>query len=186
MILDNYEQQGLLFNINFKTTTSTAGLVAYRGELVIEQGAIADASGRRKPPSKVLRDAVVLAEDGKLKLLAGSLDTVAELPDLMERFAADCAEDAKVMLFAPNASQPMKTEVSGVSLWLMPQDAMVWTLLSDEHNLRKGDFKGISPANKVLKIYKAFSGYQPSYPTASLEEVLASATDARRETRGAI
>jgi len=186
MILDNYEQQGLLFNINFKSATSTEGLIAYRGEVVIEEGEVADASGRRKPPVKVLRDAVILADESKIKMLVGGLDAVAELPALIERFGSDIAEDAKVMLFAPNASAAVKTEVAGISLWLLPQEAMVWTLLCDEHNLRKGDFKGISPANKVLKVFNAFSGYSASYPSTALEDVLASATEAKRETRGAL
>ena len=42
MLLDRYEQDQLLFNMNFKSPTSSAG-VAYRGELVIVPGDVADA-----------------------------------------------------------------------------------------------------------------------------------------------
>ena len=45
MLLDNYEQQGLLFNMNFKSSASETGTVGYRGELVLVEGEVADEQG---------------------------------------------------------------------------------------------------------------------------------------------
>jgi hypothetical protein len=49
MLLDTFETQGLLFNSNFKDAAG-AGLQAYRGDLVLIEGEVADTMGRRKPP----------------------------------------------------------------------------------------------------------------------------------------
>ena len=45
MSLDRYEP--LFFNANFKEAASDASLVAYRGELILQEGEVADANGRR-------------------------------------------------------------------------------------------------------------------------------------------
>ena len=55
MSLDRYEP--FFFNANFKEAASSAGLVAYRGELILQEGEVADANGRRKPPTEVLKQA---------------------------------------------------------------------------------------------------------------------------------
>ncbi|MFZ1246593.1 MAG: hypothetical protein WAR41_16140 [Azonexus sp.] len=53
MSLDRYES--LFFNANFKEASSEPGLIAYRGELILQEGEVADANGRRKPPTEVLK-----------------------------------------------------------------------------------------------------------------------------------
>ncbi|WP_054774324.1 hypothetical protein [Methylogaea oryzae] len=52
MLLNRYEHDQLLFNANLKGATTQAGLEAYRGDLVLEEGEIADALGRRKRPTR--------------------------------------------------------------------------------------------------------------------------------------
>ena len=58
MLIDRYES--LFFNANFKEAASEAGFVAYRGELVLKEGDVADAQGRRKPPVEVMKQAILM------------------------------------------------------------------------------------------------------------------------------
>ena len=77
MLFDDYEQKGLLFNMNFKE--SEAGYAAYRGDLVLALGEVGDALGHRKPPTATIKNTIVLAENDKIKLYVGSLDELALL-----------------------------------------------------------------------------------------------------------
>lgn len=186
MLLQSFQDQGKLFNTNFLAETSSADLFSYRGELVLEEGEIADESNRRKPPKKVLRDAILLSEGSTLKLLVGGLDEVADLPILLEQFADSVGDTTEVQLFAPNVHTECQTEVAGVTCYLLPWEAMVWSQLSEELGFEKSDFKGKSAADKVLTAFEGFSDYKPGYPFISFDEVMANATDKRRETHGAI
>lgn len=186
MLLDQYEQQALLFNTNFLALTSKPELQAYRGELVIVEGEVADASGRRKPPVTLMRDAILLADESKLKLVVGGLDAVEDIAALLERYRGDVADDAVVILMAPNAHTEARFDYEGVSGYLLPWDAMVWTQFTDELGLEKGDFKGQSAADKVLTAYEDATSYAPKYPAIPMAEILANATAAKRETHGAI
>ena len=85
MLLDRYEP--FFFNANFKEAASEAGSVAYRGELVLMEGEVADAQGRRKPPHEILKQAAVLAAGDELKLITGSLDALQHFPSLLKNTA---------------------------------------------------------------------------------------------------
>ncbi|HNX72446.1 hypothetical protein, partial [Rivihabitans pingtungensis] len=67
MLMTRYEP--LIFNANFTETSSDGKYVAYRGELTICEGEVADAQGRRKPPTEVLKQVAVLGEGDSLKFL---------------------------------------------------------------------------------------------------------------------
>lgn len=185
MLLDTYEERGAFFNINFKATASN-GMHAYRGELVLVDGEVADASGRRKAPTSLVRDVVLLEQEGKLKMVVGGLDAVADIQLFIERYSGDLASDASVFLLAPNAHTEAKIEISGVSGYLLPWEAMVWAQFTEELRLEKSDFKGLSAADKVTTAYEEFLDYAPSFPFIPLEEMLANATSAKKETHGAI
>ena len=106
MLMTRYEP--LIFNANFTETSSDGKYVAHRGELTICEGEVADAQGRRKPPTEVLKQAAVLGEGDSLKFLTGSLDTVAQLPDLIARFGADITADTPLLvLFVIDATKEM-------------------------------------------------------------------------------
>jgi hypothetical protein len=63
---------------------------------------------------------------------------------------------------------------------------MVWTELSDLVALDKGDFKGLSAADKVVTVYDALKGHKFKYPELSVEEASKTTNNAKRETHGAI
>jgi hypothetical protein len=186
MLLDDYEKEQLLYNSNFKEAAG-AGWYAYRGDLVVVEGEIADAQGRRKPPVTGLIGAVVLTENDKIKLLSGSLDDLADLKTLLAKYQADFAPDVRVMLYVVNVAKPMIASLEGLNIVLVPMvDGMVWNELADELHLEKSDFKGQGAGEKVRTVLSAFKDYKPKYETVTMDEALARKTDAKRESRGPV
>lgn len=187
MLLDRYESQQQLYNVNFKEAASSGGLHAYRGDLVIIDGEVADAQGRRKPPVAGMLGGVLLTDTDKIKLLAGSIDDMALIKPLLEKYQADFAPDMKALLYVVNIAKPMITELAGVKTVLIPMtDGMVWNELVDELALEKSDFKGQSSADKVITVLAAFDGYKPRYEEVTLDVALSRTTDAKRESRGPV
>lgn len=187
MLLDSYEKNGLFYNVNFKEAATSGGLAAYRGDLVVLEGEIADAQGRRKPPVAGLIGGVVLADEAKIKLLAGLLDDLAQIKPLLEKYRADFAPGMRAVLYVVNIAKPVKVEIDGVEFVMIPMtDGMVWNELVDELALEKGDFKGKSSADKVVTVYEAFKDYKPKYETVTLDAALGMATGAKRESRGPV
>lgn len=186
MLLERYEQDQLLFNMNFKSPTTAAGF-AYRGELVIVPGEVADAQGRRKPPHEVLKQAVFLEQDGKIALFSGMLDDVAHLPSLLERYGPEFTASTKAVVYVFNVPKEMVVPAGAAQVLLVPLDeGMVWNELTDLVGLEKDDFKGQSAADKVQTVYAALADHVSKAPVVTLEEAVASATGIKRVTRGAI
>ena len=184
-MLDRYEP--LFFNANFKEKASTGGLVAYRGELILQEGEVADANGRRKPPTEVLKQAVLLADVAGLKLVSGSLDELQQFPFLLEKAGADFNAGTIAIFFTVNIPKGFVTAVNGATVAFIPLvQGMVWTELSDLVALDKGDFKGLSAADKVVTVYDALKGHKFKYPELSVDEALKTTNNAKRETHGAI
>jgi len=186
MLLDNYETQGLLFNSNFKDNAG-AGLQAYRGDLVLIEGEIADAMGRRKPPLATMIGAVLLADEARLKFVAGSLDEIAQLEAFIAKYQADFAPGMGALLYVVNIAKPMIVELAGVSFALLPlADGLVWNELVDELRLDKSDFKGQSSGEKVHTLYKAYQDYRQRGEKVTFEEALTRTIDAKRAIYGAV
>ncbi len=187
MLFDRYEQDQLLFNINFKESCSEAGKSAYRGELILIQGEVGDAQGRRKPPHLVLRHAIALAEGDKLALLAGSLDDVLNIKEVLAQYQADLKSGAVLMLFVVNIPKHLTVTIDGITCYLISmQDGMAWNEMCDLLGLEKADFKGQSAADKVLTALGAFADFKPKFATVDLEGAFATRNDAKREGRGPI
>ena len=185
MSLDRYEP--LFFNANFKEACSAAGLVAYRGELVLQEGEVADVNGRRKPPTEVLKQAVLLGDADGLKLIAGSLDELQQFPFVLEKFAGGFNAGTIAVFFTVNIPNAFSTTARGTTLAFIPLvQGMVWNELADLVGLDKGDFKGLSAADKVATVYDALNSCQFKAPTMSLDDALKTTNNARRETHGAV
>lgn len=186
MLLDTFETQGLLFNSNFKDSAGT-GLQAYRGDLVLVEGEVADALGRRKPPQAIMVGAVLLADETQLKFVSGSLDQIAHLNTFIEKYRATFSTGMGALLYVVNIAQPMQVEAAGVNFVLLPlADGLAWNELVDELRLEKSDFKGQSSGEKVYTLYKAYQDYRPHAQSASLDEAMDRTTDAKRAIHGAV
>ena len=187
MLLNQYEQDGVLFNTNFLEPAGGPTAAAYRGELVIIEGEIADAQGRRKPPVAVMRHALLLEADGRLTMLVGCLDQLALLTPLLARFGGDLAPDARVMIFVVDITKPRHVEVNGLDIVLIPlTNGVAWNELLDELALEKGDLKGQSAGEKVATTWKAFADYRPKYPRLAMDEAMANTAVIKREAFGAV
>ena len=187
MLLDQFEKQGLFFYSNFKETTSTGGMMAYRGGLVLVEGEVIDTQGRRGKPPIMLDGAVILAAADKIKLLAGTIDELDHLQIMLDKYAGYFTRDTRVVLYVVNIGEPIQVEVAGVNIILIPMvDGLVWNELVDELRLQKGDFKGQSSADKLVTVLDAFTSYRPKYEKLSLEEAHGRTIVAQRVDRGPV
>lgn len=188
MVLDRYEQQNLLFNMNFNSATSDAATFAYRGELILVEGDIADDQGRRKPPLAIARHAVLLEKDEKLVMAVGFLDKLELLSSFIKKYSADFAPDMNALFYVVNITKPMQLEMGGINYILIPStDGIAWNDMTEEMGLEKSDFKGMSPADKLVTAWKELKKYKPKYaPVASWDDALALTADIKREGRGPV
>lgn len=185
MLLDRYQENVWLFNANMRGIAD--GLEVYRGDLVLKEGEIADAQGRRKPPLVAIKEAVLVAKDDKLRFVSGFVDQLTDLELVQDLYAADLADDVIMLFFVANLGDPLKSPVAGHLATLIPlQRGIVWNELIDELRLEKGDFKGQSAEEKIATLYHAFSDYKPKYPEVSWDDTLNRVVDEKREVWGAV
>lgn len=185
MLFDDYEQKGLLFNTNFKE--ASGNYAAYRGDLVLQLGEVGDALGHRKPPEATIKNTIVLAEGDKIKLYVGSLDDLADLPRVLHYYKADFAADVMLILFVVNINKPLVIELDGYSVSAIGmQEGLIWNELIDLAALDKGDFKGQSPLEKIVTVYKALGDYKPKGDKVSFDEALKRVVELKRAGRGPV
>ncbi len=185
MLFDAYEQKGLLFNMNFKE--SAASYAGYRGDLVLELGEVGDAHGHRMPPTATIKNTIVLADNDKIKLYVGSLDELELLPKVLDYYQADFAPDVRIILFVVNINKPLVIELGGLSISAIGmQEGLIWNELIDIAALDKGDFKGQSPTEKIITVYKALGDYKAKGDKVSYEEALTRTVELKRAGRGPV
>ncbi|MGR9035310.1 MAG: hypothetical protein ACU83O_01805 [Gammaproteobacteria bacterium] len=68
MLLESYDKQGLLSITSVLGATGEKGVSAFRGDLVLKQGALREGSSAdRKPPELVLHQAAILVDSEEAK-----------------------------------------------------------------------------------------------------------------------
>lgn len=171
MLFDTYETKGLLFNQNFKE--SDGKYAAYRGDLVLGLGEVGDALGHRLPPTHTIKNTVVLAEGDKIKLFAGSLDDLTDLPRVVEYYKDDFATDARLIVFVVNIRKPLVIDLGGYAFAAISlQEGLIWNELIDLAALEKGDFKGQSPLEKIVTVSNALKDYKPKGDAVGFDEAV--------------
>lgn len=186
MLLNHYNASDLLFYTNFLEETSTPGLWGYRGDLVLKGGEAADEKGHTLPPQAVMRAAVILADD-KMKMLIGGLDDIHNLPVLVEKYQNDFADGMKSMIFVVNINNPAQVLIGSTLFYLIPLvQGVPWNECMEELALEKGDFKGQSPADKLVTMWENLQQYKPRYTLKELDAVLTDLSSAKREVWGAV
>lgn len=185
MLLNRYEQY--FFNSNFREVASQTGWEAYRGELVVQEGEVADAQGRRKPPVGLFKQATVLANGDELKLISGSLEELQHFPSFMEKFGVDLNPGSVAVLFTVNIPKSFVSIINGATVaFVSCVEGLAWNELIDLVALEKSDFKGQSSADKVVTVFNAFKGHKYKYPELTVDEALKTTNNAKREVHGAV
>lgn len=187
-LLKKYEAQSLLCNISICAATTQPGLEAFRGDLVLIEGDIADASGRRMPPRAVVKQAIVLTDRDRISFAAGTLNELSLLPVFVERYRTEFSSDIRVLFYIENLSKPLITELDGVAYVLVPHTdgGAVWNTLMDDLRLDKDDFKGQSAEDKVITVAKAVRDFKPKFAQVSFDDALVFTVEIKREARGPI
>lgn len=187
MLLERYESQTLLCNQSVKGATSKSGQFAFRGDLVIEEGDIADTQGRRKPPKSVVKQAVMLLSAERILGIAGEIQDLALLPAFADKYTADIDPALPVLFYVSNLGKPLQLEWSGLHYILIPhEDGAVWNTLMDDLRLDKDDFKGQSAEDKVITMFDAIKGFKPKYEQVSLDEATKFTVQLKKDARGPV
>ncbi|MBS1208427.1 MAG: hypothetical protein H6R19_825 [Proteobacteria bacterium] len=188
MPLKDYEARGLLLNANLNEPCSDGKLTAYRGELILVEGEVIDAAGRRKPPAKILQQVSLLADAGQLRFISGMIDDVADLPVFISQYGKDIAVDTLSLLFVLNIDKPASLSHGSSTVYLLPlDDGLPWSELMQLAGLEKADIKSLSSADKVQAIYRELTGFHPrNAVSVELATVASLSNGKRREIRGAI
>nr|CRH04612.1 conserved protein of unknown function [Candidatus Magnetococcus massalia] len=186
MLLETYNKEELLININVNAATSDGAQRAFRGDLVLVEGEFHELSGKKLAPKAVLNQAVMLGDGDKIKFMGGCLRTVDLLPIFVEKYGADLAEECQPIFYVYNLRESFKVDMDGKEYVLIGlEEGMVWNELMDELYLEKSDFKGQSSGDKLITMYDGAKDYKPKYAMTPFTEVKSKAIELG-EGRGAV
>lgn len=188
MLLKTYEAQNLLCNLSVNGPTSQAGTEAYRGDLVLTEGEIADDAGRRLPPTAVIKQATVLVKNDKIGMISGILCHLAEVPLFVERYRNDLAADVRVLFYVEDLTKAVSTDLDGIGMFLLPHTdgGAGWNTLMGDLRLEKEDFKGQSAEDKVITMAQGLADYKPKFDSLGFDECQAFVSKVQREHRGPV
>lgn len=172
MLLETYQAKGLLTVTLVNGATSTAGTYAYRGDLVLKEGALREGTTTdRKPPEALLIHSALIIENDKIKFINGLLPALALLPVFVEKYKDDIAADCTALIYVENIAKGMQVELAGVTYKLLPfKQGLVWNELLEELYIEKSELKNQSAEDKVAIAYAAAKTYNPKTPMVSYAE----------------
>ncbi|WP_085444699.1 hypothetical protein [Magnetofaba australis] len=154
MLLDTFNEDQLLFNTNVLAKTSDGDQMAFRGDLVLEEGEYHELSGKKLAAKAVLYQAVMLTDDSKIKLMSGCLRELELLPLFVKKYGEYLAEECTPVFYVMNIRKECVVELEGKKYLLLGADkAMVWNDLMELYYLEKADFKGQSSGDKMITMY---------------------------------
>ncbi|MGZ4953618.1 MAG: hypothetical protein ACXV8Q_00780 [Methylobacter sp.] len=172
MLLETYQDKGLLTVTLVNGQTSTAGVYAYRGDLVLKEGSLREGSTTdRKPPEALFIHAALVVEGDKIKFINGLLPTLDLLPVFVEKYKADIAADCIALIYVENISKGLQVELEGITYKLLPfKEGLVWNEILEELYIEKSELKGQSAEDKVAIAYAAAKSYNPKTPLVTFAE----------------
>ncbi len=172
MLLETYGNNGLLTVTLVNGQTNTAGVYAYRGDLVLKLGALREGTTHDfKPPEALLIHSALIVEKDKIKFINGLLPKLELLPLLVEKYKDDIAEDCIALIYVENISKALQVELEGIAYKLLPfKQGLVWNEILEELYIEKSELKGQSAEEKVAIAYAAAKNYQPKSPLVSYAE----------------
>ena len=175
MLLEDYQSKGLLTVTLVNGQTSNAGVYAYRGDLVLKEGALREGSTTdRKPPEALLIHSALIVENDKIKFINGLFPTLDLLPVFVAKYKDDIAADCVALVYVENISKPLQIVLENVTYCLLPyKEGLVWNEILEELYIEKSELKGQSAEEKVAIAYAAAKSYKSKGAVVSLEEAQA-------------
>lgn len=144
MLLDTYQADERFWITTFCGKTSE-GLQAFRGDFVVKAGELNAAAGKHNPPETLLKQAVILAGEESIRLIAGNFASVDELPELIANFGAKMEPDCTTVLFVDNLAADAAIEQHGRRyVLILYREGLIWNELMDLFYVDKSDLKGQS------------------------------------------
>lgn len=172
MLLETYQAKGLLTVTLVNGQTSDAGVYAYRGDLVLKEGALREGTTTdRKPPEALMIHSAIIVENDQIKFINGLLPTLDLLPVFVEKYKNDIAQDCIALIYIENIGKGMQVELEGITYKLLPfKEGLVWNELLEELYIEKHELKNQSAEDKVAITYTAAKTYNPKTPVVSYAE----------------
>lgn len=188
MLLEKYDSQGLLWITTLVGKTSTAGLSAFRGDLVLVEGELREGSTNirdRKTPEMVINQSAILADSDKILFINGLFFQLEDLPVFVEKYKEALTPETATLFYVQNIAKPMQIVLDGVVFNLLPhQEGMIWNLMLEELYIEKSDLKGQSGEDKVITAYEAAKGYKIKAEPISLETALSQTIEVKKDLAG--
>lgn len=183
MLLESYDKQGLLFITSVLGATGTQGITAFRGDLVLKQGALRDGSSTdRKPPELVLHQAAILADNEKFRFVSGLFYHLADVQTFIEKYQSALTPETVTLFFVENIAHPLLSVINGINFKFMPyKEGMIWNETLDLLYLEKADLKGQSAEDKVITVYEAAKGFTTKTDAINFEEALTKTIVVKKE-----
>lgn len=188
MVIQEFEQRGLLLNVAFVDGAGDPGTLAFRGRLALVEGEVGDATGNRKPPAIVMEQVVLLSAGEQLTLLAGSLDRLQDLPALVGMYKSALTPTTLAIIYVVNLTAPAQIALEGTRFALIPmREGVVWNELMDAAHLEKSELKNLSSGAKVMAVYAGLkSDFKAKGEAMTLDKALTLTADIKRVERGAL
>lgn len=185
MLLEKYDSQALLWITTLVGKTSTAGVSAFRGDLVLIEGALREGSTNirdRKTPELTINQAAVLADSDKILFVNGLLFKLEHLPIFVEKYKEALTPDTVALIYVENIASPMQIILEGVTFNLVPyKEGMIWNETLELLYIEKADLKGQSGEDKVVTMYEAAKGYKSKVEPIGLETALAQTIEVKKD-----
>lgn len=185
MLLEKYDSQALLWITTLVGKTSTAGISAFRGDLVLIEGALREGSTNirdRKTPELTINQAAVLADSDKILFVNGLLFKLEYLPIFVEKYKEALTPETVGLFYVENIATPMQIILEGVTFNLVPyKEGMIWNETLELLYIEKADLKGQSGEDKVLTMYEAAKSYKSKVAPISLEEALTQTIEVKKD-----
>jgi hypothetical protein len=172
MLLETYDNKGLLTVTLVNGQTATPGVYAYRGDLVLKEGALREGTTHDfKPPEALLIHAALIIENDKIKFINGLLPKLEILPLLVAKYKEDIAVDCIALIYVENIGKTLQVELEGITYILLPfKEGLVWNELLEELYIEKSELKGQSGEEKVAIAYAAAKSFKSKAPLVSFAE----------------
>jgi hypothetical protein len=185
MLLEKLDSQALLWITTLVGKTTTPGLSAFRGDLVLIEGALREGSNNirdRKTPELVINQAAVLADSDNILFINGLFYKLEHLPIFVEKYKNNLNPATVAVLYVENIANPVQLEYEGITFKLLPyKEGMIWNETLEALYIEKADLKGQSGEDKVITLYEAAKDFKIKTPPVTLEEALSKTIEVKRD-----